>query len=42
MCAAGKRRSVREGVPRMDEDQRAELRYELGDRIDRLWDLLGA
>ncbi|MCX4684816.1 hypothetical protein OG401_10920 [Kitasatospora purpeofusca] len=25
----------------MDEDQRAELRYELGDRIDRLWDLLG-
>ncbi|MFB8173662.1 hypothetical protein ACFC60_37505 [Kitasatospora purpeofusca] len=32
---------MREGVPRMDEDQRAELRYELGDRIDRLWDLLG-
>lgn len=25
----------------MDEDQRAELRYELADRIDRLWDLLG-
>ncbi|MFJ4673104.1 hypothetical protein [Kitasatospora purpeofusca] len=25
----------------MDEDQRAELRYELGDRTDRLWDLLG-
>ncbi len=25
----------------MDEDQRAELRCALGDRIDRLWDLLG-